>query len=85
MSNKFENKKVEVRGTEYLIQKIPTREAIRLRQQWQEGGVVDDEKMIDLCLEHFVISPKKKMEDFDSIVELQELVQECISFVYLGK
>lgn len=85
MSNKFENKKIMLGGTEYLIQKIPTREAIRLRQQWLEDGVVNAEKMMDLCLEHFVISPKKKMEDFDSVIELEELVQECINFVYLGK
>ena len=88
MASKFENTQVEINGTEYVIQKLPNREAVRLRKQWgskESASGVDDEKMMDLCLEHFVVSPKKKIEDFDSIPEIEELVKVCIEFQYVGK
>lgn len=84
----FEKKTIEVKGKKYTLQKLPVREAIRLRQRWGSrttSSGVDDEMLIDLCLENVVVMPKVKMEDFTDIEELEELVMECINFQYLGK
>lgn len=84
----FKQKKVTVNGVEYTLQKMPVREALRLRQRWgskETASTIDDEKMADLCLENIVVSPKVKIENFDNVEDLAELIKECIDFQYLGK
>lgn len=84
----FKQKKVEVEGVEYTLQKMPIREALKLRQRWsskETASGVDDIKMAELCLENIVVMPKMKLDDFDSIDALEKLIVECINFQYLGK
>lgn len=84
----FKQKKVEVNGTEYTLQKLPVREALELRQKWgskETASGVDDIKMAELCLEHIVVVPKVKIDDFEDVSVLEKLVVECINFQFVGK
>lgn len=84
----FKQKKVEVEGVEYTLQKMPIREALKLRQRWsskETASGVDDIKMAELCLENIVVMPKMKLDDFESIDALEKLIVECVNFQYLGK
>ncbi|WP_311443423.1 hypothetical protein [Ezakiella coagulans] len=84
----FKQKKIEVEGVEYTLQKMPIREALKLRQRWsskETASGVDDIKMAELCLENIVVMPKMKLDDFDSIDALEKLIVECVNFQYLGK
>ena len=84
----FKQKKIEVEGAQYTLQKMPIREALKLRQRWsskETASGVDDIKMAELCLENIVVMPKMKLDDFDSIDALEKLIVECINFQYLGK
>lgn len=84
----FKQKKIEVEGVEYTLQKMPIREALKLRQRWSSKDTasgVDDIKMAELCLENIVVMPKMKLDDFESIDALEKLIVECVNFQYLGK
>lgn len=78
-------KKITVDGVEYSVQRLPVRQALELREQWQEDGVVDEVKMFDLVLEHFVVNPKKTLDDFDDVVTVEELVSEVLKYQYRSK
>ena len=82
----FEQKTVEVMGKEYVLQKLPIRKALEIRQKWTlPSGITDDVTMYDECLANIVVSPKVKMEDFEDINELELLVAECVFFQYMAK
>lgn len=78
-------KKVTVDGVEYTLQKLPVRQALELRDQWQPDGVVDEVTMYDLVLEHFVAHPKKTLDDFEDVVVVEELVGEALKYQYKTK
>lgn len=82
----YETKEVVVNGIEYTLQKLPVREALKIRQKWQLGnGLTDDIVMMDECFEHIVIKPKVKLDDFDNIEDAEMLAAECIFFQYMEK
>lgn len=88
LERQFKQKKVTVNGVEYTLQKMPVREALKLRQRWSSKDTpsgVDDIKMAELCLENIVVMPKLKLDEFEDIPALEELIVECINFQYLGK
>lgn len=78
-------KKINVDGVDYSVQRLPVRQALELREQWQEDGVVDEVKMFDLVLEHFVVNPKKTLDDFDDVVTVEQLVSEVLKYQYRTK
>jgi len=78
-------KKVTVDGIEYTLQKLPVRQALELRDQWQVDGVVDNVKMFDMVLEHFVVHPKKTLDDFEDVATVEELVGEALKYQYIEK
>lgn len=85
MSNKL-NAKQEINGVEYTFQKLPVMETMKLRQEFLSStGGFDMSKMAPLVLEHFVVHPKVKIEDFKSLEELDEVVQAAWEFAYKGK
>ena len=43
-------KTVEVNGVEYVLQKLPTMEALKIRQAARDGGNYDDIKMYQTYL-----------------------------------
>ena len=86
--SKFNNTKVEVNGVEYVIQKYPLLEALKLKKGWLDKTMpegIDDVKMYQTCLDSFVISPKKKINDFDNLEDLADLCMECLEYNFMGK
>lgn len=86
--SKFNNKKVEVNGVEYVIQKYPLLEALKTKKTWLNKDLpegIDDIKMYQACLDTFVISPKKTINDFDSLEDLADLCMECLDYNFMGK
>lgn len=78
-------KTVSVDGIEYALQKLPVRPGLELRQRARDGGDVDDIKFYEELLEHVVIKPKKKLDEFDDIGHLEKLMKSVIEYQYQGK
>ena len=77
-------KKVEIRGVEYTLKKIPPREWARLRDRCKNRfGNIIEEKFLEEVLEHLVVNPKKSIDDFDDWGECQEVANAAIEF-HLG-
>lgn len=71
---------VKINGTDYTLQKISAREWIRMRKRCTKNNNFDDEKFIEEILEHIIIDPKRKIDDFDDYAELEEVVAEAVNF-----
>ena len=83
-----QNKKVVLEnGKEYVIQNLPVREAVRIRQESRlPGHLTDDLRWYEQLLEHCVIDPSGlKIDDFTNVPELEELMGQVMGFVYGGK
>ena len=78
-------KTVTVGGEEYVLQKLPVRPGLELRQRCRSGSEVDDIKFYEELLEHVVMKPKKKLDDFDDIGNLEDLMLKVIEYQYQGK
>lgn len=88
LGQQFKQKKVTVNGVEYTLQKMPVKEALKLRQRWgskETASGIDDIKMAELCLENIVVMPKVKIDDFENVEDLEKLIVECINYQYVGK
>ena len=86
--SKYNNKKVEAGGEEYVIQKYPLLEALKIKKSWLNKDLpegIDDIKMYEACLKNFVISPKKSINDFDNLEDLADLCMECLEYNFMGK
>lgn len=78
-------KTVSVDGIDYVLQKLPVRPGLELRQRAREGGDVDDIKFYEELLQHVVIRPKKRLDEFDDIGHLEKLMKAVIEYQYQGK
>ena len=74
-----------VDGIEYVLQKLPVRPGLELRQRARNGNDVDDIKFYEELLENVVIKPKKRLDDFDDIGHLEKLMTKVIEYQYQGK
>jgi hypothetical protein len=73
--------KVMINGSEYTLQKLLPREWLRLRERCKnKSGQPVEEKLYDELLEHIVVSPKKHLDDFEDMAELEELMAEAVRF-----
>lgn len=81
----MQQKKVTINGTEYTLQKIFPSAWYKLKDKNKnQHGVAQEENFYKDILKHIVVHPKKKMDDFDSIEEFEELMAEATRF-QLGK
>lgn len=78
-------KTVTVEGVEYTLQKLPVIPALEIRQRARTDGEFDDIKMYKSMLESVVIKPKMKLEDFEEVYVLEELMKEVLNYQYKGK
>lgn len=82
----FEQKTVTVGGKEYVLQKIPVKQALEMKQKWQlPGGVVNDLVLYQECLKNIVVSPKVTIDDFEEYPVLEELIGQCVFFQYMER
>ena len=82
----FEQKEVTIGETKYTLQKLPIRKAMEIRREWTDrDGNLNDIKMFEKMLEYIVVSPKKKLDDFDDYTELSLLGSEVLNFQFGGK
>lgn len=85
-AKKFEQKTITVGENEYVLQKLPTRKALEIKQKWLDSnGQIIELNLYDEVLEHIVVNPKKTVDDFDDISELQTLGTEALNFQFGGK
>ena len=70
-----------VDGVEYTMQRLPVRPALELRAEWQDSDIT----MYEMVLEHFVVNPKVKLDDFEDIVTVEEIVGEVLKYQYRSK
>ena len=74
-------KKVNIFDTEYTFQKVKPRAWLQIRQRTKDKhGMPIEEKLYSEILEHIVIVPKKTIDDFEEIEELEEVMKEAIRF-----
>lgn len=80
MGNKMQEK-VTINGTEYTFQKVLPREWLRMRDRCKnKHGQPIEEKLYDEVLKHIVVSPKKTLDDFTDVAELEEVVEAAVRF-----
>ena len=85
-AKKFEQKTITVGENEYVLQKLPTRKALEIKQKWLDAnGQIIELNFYDEILEHIVVNPKKTVDDFDDMSELQTLGTEASNFQFGGK
>ena len=61
-------KTVEVNGVEYTLQKVPTNYWYKIKDRSKDkNGNPSEEKLYQEVLEHIVVNPKMKMEDFEEV------------------
>lgn len=83
---KMEQKTVKVGDTEYVFQKLPTRKALEIKQKWLDAnGQIIELNMYDQLLEHVIVNPRRDIDDFDDISELQTLCVEALNFQFGGQ
>lgn len=84
MENKvYEQMRETIRGTEYVFQKVPVRSALRMRMAWtRPDQSTDDIIMAEQLLKHVVVSPKKTLDDFDSLMELEQVANRALLFAF---
>ena len=76
-----QTKKVTIEGVEYTFQRIPTREWIRLQERCQDRrGNISTERLASEILEHIVVEPKVKIDDFEIPAVMEEVVAEAYNF-----
>ena len=83
MANKasVKQKTITINDTEYTLQKLVPREWIRLKNRCRDRqGNTNEEKLYDEILEYIVVSPQKKMDEFEDWQEFEQVITEAISF-----
>ncbi len=79
---KKNREEITVRGKDYTIQKLPTKQALDLRTKWIKVDW-DDLVVAEDILKYWVVSPEKlSVNDFDVIPELMDLVAIVITYQY---
>lgn len=76
--------KKTINGIEYIAQLPPVRQAMELRQRWQDSnGNVIATTMHDLVLEHLIVKPQGlKVDDFRRASQVEEITGWALNFVY---
>jgi len=78
-----QRKFVSSKGKEYTLQFPGIRKVTQIRDRAKnKHGVPSDERIADDVLEHVVVSPKMRIEDFgDDIGEFNEVIGAAVKFI----
>ena len=72
---------VNINGTDFTLQKVPTNFWYKIKDRSKDkNGNPSEEKLYAEVLEHIVVAPKMKMEDFDEVEDLEEVMAAAITF-----
>lgn len=74
----------EIRGKKYIAQLLPVRQAMELRQRWQDSnGNVIATTMHDLVLKNIIVQPNGlTIDDFRKPAEVEEITGWALNFQY---
>lgn len=74
----------EIRGKKYIAQLLPVRQAMELRQRWQDSnGNVIATTMHDLVLKNIIVQPSGlSIDDFRRPSEVEEITGWALNFQY---
>lgn len=83
MGATFKQKKVTTKsGAEYTLQHPGVRSVTKITDRIKnKHGIPSDEKMAEEMLQHVVVEPKMRLDDFVSYGELTEVVAKAFSFI----
>jgi len=74
-------KKETIEGVEYTFKKLPPREWARLRDRCKNRhGHIMEENFMSEILEHIVVDPAVKLDDFEDWETAQAVVNAAVSF-----
>ncbi|MUG68641.1 hypothetical protein GNP94_21970 [Paenibacillus campinasensis] len=79
----FKQKKIKTKsGKEYTLQHPGVRMVTKIVDRTKnKHGVTSDERLGDEMLQHIVVDPKLKMENFDDYAEYFEVINEAYLFM----
>lgn len=81
----MKQKKIAINNIEYTLQKVLPREWLKIKDRCTNRyGQPIEEKLYDEVLEHIVVAPKVKLDDFEDMAVVEELVTAATQF-QLGK
>ncbi|MEK5036366.1 hypothetical protein MKY96_33590 [Paenibacillus sp. FSL R7-0302] len=82
MSN-FKQKKVTTKsGKEYTLQHPGVRNVTKITDRVKnKHGIPSDERLAEEMLQHVVVEPKVRLDDFDSYGEMTEIVGKAFAFI----
>lgn len=78
----FKQKEVTLKtGKKFTLQHPGVRNVTKITDRIKnKHGIPSDEKLADEMLTHVVVEPKVKIDDFDSYMEMTELVSKAFAF-----
>lgn len=74
-------KTVKINGKEYMLQRVPPREWIKIRQRCKDkNGQPLEEKLYDEILTNIVVNPHLEIDDFEELEDLEAVMEAAITF-----
>ncbi|WP_341348598.1 hypothetical protein [Paenibacillus sp. FSL H3-0469] len=79
----FQQKKVTTKsGKDYTLQHPGVRNVTKITDRVKnKHGVPSDERLAEEMLQHVVVEPKLRLDDFDSYMEMTEIVGKAFAFI----
>ena len=74
-------KTIEINGTEYTLQRISNTEWLKMQERATDRrGNISVLKFSKEILEHILVEPRMKIDDFETTAEMEEVVAEAVNF-----
>jgi hypothetical protein len=79
----FKQKKITTKsGATYMLQHPGVRAVTKITDRVKnKHGVPSDERLAEEMLQHVVVEPKMRIDDFESYAELTEVVGKSFAFI----
>ena len=78
----MKQKKVNIGGVEYTLQKPLPREYIQMRERCKGPAGFSEEKYYTEILQNVVVDPQCSIDDFEDYADLEALMQEAVQFLH---
>ncbi|WP_342547657.1 hypothetical protein NST69_27585 [Paenibacillus sp. FSL P2-0089] len=79
----FQQKKVTTKsGKDYTLQHPGVRNVTKITDRVKnKHGIPSDERLAEEMLQHVVVEPKMRLDDFESYGEMTEIVGKAFAFI----